>query len=854
MGRSLTILHRVVMPVSALLLLGPALAWAASTDKQARAQLAELRLPFIANEGQVDAKVAYYAPTFAGTLFVTQSGELVYSLPNHTVDAPRGRPHASASPGWSLTEQWVGGRARPVASDRSETRVSYFLGSDAVRWRPDVPTYEQVSLGEVWPGVTVALRAHGRSVEKVFTVSPGASVDRIRVRVSGASRLSVDPQGALAANTGLGSVTFTAPIAYQERDGTRRPVSVTYRLKGREYRFTVGTYDPSLPLVIDPLLQSTYLGGVGSDDAFALAIAPATGHVYVAGNTSSINFPGTAGGAQSVHAGGVTNAFVARLNRSLTALIQATYLGGGPAHAFSSDSEVAYALAIAPTTGEVYVAGSTHHINFPGTTGGAQAAFGGGGLDGFVARLNSSLTSLLQATYLGGGGVGGVDKVFGLAISPPTGDVYVAGRTASTNFPGTVGGAQPLNRGGGDAFVAHLNDTLTSLLQATYLGGSGFDTVSALAISPTTGDVYVAGRTTSPTDFPGTTGGAQATFGGGVIDGFVARFPGSLTTLTQATYLGGSNDDQVDALALAPMTGDVYVAGYTLSTNFPGTTGGAQSAFGGGLTDGFVARLTSSLTTLTQATYLGGSGADPVRALAIAPTTGNVYVAGVTESQDFPGTSGGAQAVFGGGGLDAFVARLTLSLALATFSDVPPTHPFFRWIETLFGAGITGGCSTTPLQYCPDDGVTRGQMAVFLLRGMHGAGYQPPAATGVMFTDVPATQPFAKWIEQLAREGITGGCSTSPPQYCPDDGVTRGQMAVFLLRAKHGAGYAPPAATGTMFTDVPGTHPFAAWIEQLAREGITGGCSTSPPQYCPDATVTRGQMAVFLVRAFDLLI
>ena len=140
-------------------------------------------------------------------------------------------------------------------------------------------------------------------------------------------------------------------------------------------------------------------------------------------------------------------------------------------------------------------------------------------------------------------------------------------------------------------------------------------------------------------------------------------------------------------------------------------------------------------------------------------------------------------------------------------------------------------------------------MAVFLLRGIHGAGFLPPAATG-LFTDVPLTHPFTTWIEQLAREGITSGCSTSPPRYCPDAGVTRGQMAVFLLRAKHGAGFEPRPATGMMFEDVPFFHPFAKWIEQLAREGITGGCL--PARYCPNATVTRGQMAVFLVRTFNL--
>ena len=192
------------------------------------------------------------------------------------------------------------------------------------------------------------------------------------------------------------------------------------------------------------------------------------------------------------------------------------------------------------------------------------------------------------------------------------------------------------------------------------------------------------------------------------------------------------------------------------------------------------------------------------------------------------------------------------NLSVTTFVDVLGTHPFFKFIEALVASNITGGCATNPRLYCPDAPVTRDQMAVFLLRGVHGAAYQPPAATGTMFIDVPLSHPFAKWIEQLAREGITAGCSLNPPLYCPEDGVTRGQMAVFLLRAKHGPGYQPPAATGTMFIDVPLSHPFAKWIEQLAREGITSGCSVSPPLYCPETVVTRGQMSVFLVRTFNL--
>jgi hypothetical protein len=189
--------------------------------------------------------------------------------------------------------------------------------------------------------------------------------------------------------------------------------------------------------------------------------------------------------------------------------------------------------------------------------------------------------------------------------------------------------------------------------------------------------------------------------------------------------------------------------------------------------------------------------------------------------------------------------------ACRAFLDAPPDHPTFTWITALVNAGITTGCSGNPPLYCPGAPVTRGQMSVFLLRGIHGGGYQPPAATGDAFDDVPLSHSFVRWIEQLAVEGVTGGCSTTPPLYCPEATVTRGQMSVFLLRAKHGPAYQPPAATG-MFEDVAIDHPFAKWIEQLAREGVTTGCSMTPALYCPGAPVTRGQMAVFLVRTFNL--
>ncbi|MEJ5224639.1 MAG: S-layer homology domain-containing protein, partial [Anaerolineales bacterium] len=193
---------------------------------------------------------------------------------------------------------------------------------------------------------------------------------------------------------------------------------------------------------------------------------------------------------------------------------------------------------------------------------------------------------------------------------------------------------------------------------------------------------------------------------------------------------------------------------------------------------------------------------------------------------------------------------MPLARTPGVFTDVPLDYWARSFIERLYNAGITGGCNTTPLMYCPANMVTRDQMAVFLLRGINGAAYTPLAASdGTGFADVPSTYWAAGWIKQLADTGITTGCGNG--NYCPTSPVTRDQMAIFLLRAKYGAAYTPPpAGSSTGFADVPTTHWAAAWIKQLAAEGITGGCGNG--NYCPSSPVTRDQMAVFLVRTFNL--
>ncbi|PKN93178.1 MAG: hypothetical protein CVU44_12175 [Chloroflexi bacterium HGW-Chloroflexi-6] len=221
----------------------------------------------------------------------------------------------------------------------------------------------------------------------------------------------------------------------------------------------------------------------------------------------------------------------------------------------------------------------------------------------------------------------------------------------------------------------------------------------------------------------------------------------------------------------------------------------------------------------------------------------------IVREADMAVATSGFSATFPANSITLMIIPVKGTPGVAIFADVPLTYWAWDYIERLYNAGITGGCGANPLIYCPENTVTRAQMAIFLERGMNGSGFSPPSASGAVFDDVAASHWAAAWIEQLADDGITGGCGAG--NYCPESPVTRAQMAVFLLKAMHGSSYLPPAVGASSgFSDVPANHWAAAWIKQLAAEDITSGCGAG--NYCPDQSVTRAQMAVFLVRAFNL--
>ncbi len=190
---------------------------------------------------------------------------------------------------------------------------------------------------------------------------------------------------------------------------------------------------------------------------------------------------------------------------------------------------------------------------------------------------------------------------------------------------------------------------------------------------------------------------------------------------------------------------------------------------------------------------------------------------------------------------------------LNVFSDIGGLTQLSRqYVHAIYNAGLTNGCATNPLQYCPNNNVTRAEIAKFLELGKNGETYLPPVVGTSSFADVPAGHWAVNWIEQLFADGFTNGCALNPRRFCPDTAVSRAEMAKFLLLAKYGSSYTPPSVGTSSFADVPSNHWAKNWIEQFYVEGLTSGCGTNPLRYCPDDLMTRVQMAKALALTFNL--
>jgi hypothetical protein len=681
---------------------------------------ADRPLNFEENRGQADARVKFLVRSAHGALLLKTNEAILVRRANTAGPAGMRMQFIGADPVTKVT----GVEALPG-------KVNYLIGNDPRAWQRNIPTYARVKYTNIYPRTDLTFYGNQQQLEYDFMLAPGADPHRITLRFAGSAGPAaprVDANGDLVLNDSAGEIRFHKPVVYQG-GATPRSIDGRYVLRGdATVGFAVAAYDHSRALIIDPVLTySTYLGGSDDEGIFGIRFDNA-GNIYVAGETSSLNFP-TAHSFQA-NLGGDYDGFITKFDPTGSRLIYSTYLGGtlfdhcaglavdGSGSAFvagitqSADFPVANAIQpkllgqanafvarLDPSgstlvfstylggsgydqaadigldaQGNAYLAGSTTSTNFPITPGAYQTVCDQGAIpgtcigDAFVAKVSASGSKLLYSTYLGGGGS---DTGLGIAVDP-IGSVYVTGQTLSTNFP-LMNPYQANLAGPANAFVTKFNPQGNGLVFSTYLGGNGYDAGFGIAID-SLDRAYVTGNTSS-TNFP-TVNPFQPVNAGGSSDGFISKFTSSGEKLMYSTYFGGTGMDFPFRVAVD--AGDnAAVIGFTASLDFP-VVNAIQPVYGGGDTDGFVIKFDSAGSQVDYSTYLGGTGDEYGYAIH-ADGAGNIWVGGSTSSLNFP-LMKPYQGVYGGGPFDAFLSKLSPNASPAEESyRLQPAHPQMIW-------------------------------------------------------------------------------------------------------------------------------------------------------------------------------
>lgn len=617
-----------------------------------------LPLPFIANQGQIDNNVKFYADIFGGTVFITKNGEIVYSFINIEKEEYYINPHTANTKktgGIALKEKMVGARLNTISGEmQTQTKVNYYKGSDQSKWRGKIPTYERIDFGEIYDGIYLKIKAYSNNIEKLFIVEAGADPDLIKVNLSGINALGLTDKGELEIKTELGTLKFTKPVAYQEADGEKKFTDAAYWIKNNTYGFTISNYDKSKELIIDPLIASTFLGGYNMDGCFYSYVnIDDSGFVYATGVTGSPNFPVTPG-AYDEDFNGDDDVFISKFSSDLTTLLASTFFGG-------TKEEYANSLII-DKNGNIFIAGSTGSKDLPVTGQAFDTTFNGNpaGLgwnrDVFIAKFDNDLENLLSSTYLGGSDQDGAWHT--MLNTDTSGNIYVGGGTYSSNFPTTPGAFCNTINSVNDVFVTIFDNQLHKIVASTLIGSNGFDVCRAIELD-SLGNIYICGGA-GGAGFPTTPGAYQENFVW-YGDAFVSIFKNDLTSLIASTYIGGHHNEDANDLIIDKY-GDIYVAGKTQSSDFPVTPGAYDESFNG-CSDIFISKFTGDLTKLDASTFLGGYYYDNFweeTGITIDEEE-NVYIASGTHSDNFPVTPQAYDISFNGD-QDAIVSKFDKDL------------------------------------------------------------------------------------------------------------------------------------------------------------------------------------------------
>jgi len=607
----------------------------------------QMPLAFIPNKGQLDRQVYFYLQGKDKSVYFTSSG-LAYAL-------------AGQSSHWVVKLDFVGARAdvKPECLEKSGTVISYFKGK-AADWQTGLQAASKIIYRELWPGIDLVYYGTVNKLKYEFIVHPGADPALITLAYRGAESVKENSQGQLEVKTPAGGFSDDTPVAWQEIGGKQEPVTLKYALENKDgsnlqdaykYGFSVGTYDKTQPLILDPvvLVYCGYIGGSGTENGFGIAVDSA-GCAYITGYTGSgeTSFPVTVGPDLTYN--GDADIFVAKVKADGTGLIYCGYIGG-------SGSDIAYGISI-DSAGCAYVTGYTGsgETSFP-VTAGPDLTYNGGTFDVFVAKVNAAGSGLVFCGYIGGTGE---DQGRGIAVDG-SGCAYVTGYSSMgelQGFPVKIGPDLTMNGGVYDAFVAKVKADGTGLTYCGYIGGSNYDYGYGIAVDGS-GCAYITGYTDSTeTGFP-ETAGPDLTYNGGGYDAFVAKVKTDGTGLHYCGYIGGSGYDTGQAIAVdtsgcAYITGDNHYDG----SNFPVTVGPDLTQNGD--FDAFVAKVNAAGSGLVYCGYIGGLWWDHGRGIAV-DASGCAYITGETYSNEttFP-VIVGPDLTHNGGANDVFVAKVNV--------------------------------------------------------------------------------------------------------------------------------------------------------------------------------------------------
>ena len=817
-------------------------------------------LYFEQNKGQTDAPVRFLARGGNLTAFITQNG-FTASLNGGAV---------------SMHVKGANPKAQFVSENAIEGVSNYYLGSRVIT---GVLHYSRVRVSRIRDGIDLVYHGSAREVEYDFVIHPGADPDGIRLQFDGAARTSLAGNGDLVLKLANGELRQKKPKVWQEDATGRHEINCRYVLGRRgEVRLNLGSYSHAEELVIDPVLSySTFLGGTNNDWPTGIA-ADASGYAYVTGYTNSIDFPVTSG---ALHGHDYLNdAFVTKLNPSGTALVYSTFIGG-------SGNDRSNAIAI--NAGSAYITGNSSSGDFPVTVGnngigafvvkldsngvlaysnvlsdvsgtaiavdsigaaymagsaiaGAQVTGvsaqprSGGGLDAFVVKLGAA-GQLIYATFLGGSGN---DAANAIAVDA-SGDAFVAGYTQSANFPFTAGAYSTSLRGQQNAFVAKLNPSGGAVLFVTYLGGSASDVANGVALD-SGGNSYVVGSASS-NDFPTTQNAfttTKTTPPYYVQSAFVSKINATGTSLVYSTYIAGNRTDQASSVAV-DNNGLAYVVGTATSNDFPTTVGAfRRSALNQyGDPDVFLVQLSADGSALQYSTLLGSTGGDNGNAVAL-DGNGGVYIAGATQSPNYPTTPGAFQITkrllgYDSGSTTGAVSKIDMSSPTMCIPAVSPQS------ANLPGGGGTFSFNLTLSPGCPWEAVIPfpSSTSATITSATHGMGSSSPIAisgTLLVNTDplLGKTTPVQIGTAKFTINQDPGTCADSivtPPSQTFD---SSGGFVIVILTIPSGCFWTvkssapwlimnnPNPGSGTGSTSIGVTVPPNNFSQRLATIGVAG--------------------------------